>query len=69
MRVEMSKKERTKKWNDIEVGECFVYDNRLYMKKYGVNGYNAICLNTGSDKCFLDDNDRFKVVSAHVVVE
>lgn len=64
-------------FDDIELGQCFMYADALYMRtqtKHLVNGVvNSVCLETGAltffEACSEEDNDGYVTcVDAKVVV-
>lgn len=67
MRVEIPKREGVI-FEEIKIGQCFIFNEVLYMKIAEVDGFNCVCLNTGIVDVFSDD-DYVESAPAHVVVE
>lgn len=60
------------KFNDLEVGEYFLYKNEVYVKinfiftKLSV--YNSFCLNTSSLDC-VDDFEIVKKIEVEIILK
>lgn len=67
MEIKMGKR-KSVNWTSIECGQCFIFNNELFMKIWEVDCYNSVCLNDGTLEFFSDD-ECVEVVSAYMVVE
>lgn len=66
MEVKMSKR-KDMNWCVIEVGQCFIYANELYMKIPENNGFNSVCLNDGELEYFSNE-EYLETVSVRTIV-
>lgn len=61
------KKEHNANWCNIQIGQCFVYADNLYIKTPENNGFNSVCLHDGELEYFSNE-EYLEIVSARVVV-
>lgn len=67
MNVVMQKREYLK-WCEFEVGDCFIFNGKLYMKIKEIDEFNSVCLNDGSLKGFFsEDYVEFADASVDVI--
>lgn len=67
MEVIMNKRNLVE-YDSLNIGECFVYNNELYMKTHEVDDGNCVCLNDGEYNYFCRKT-RLEPVFAYVTVK
>lgn len=78
MEIEFKKKNVINRFEDIKVGKCFMFRDKLYLKcGDDTDGFNVICLSNNKLTYFSNDNDsdyssgynEYEIVNAKIVVE
>lgn len=66
MNVRMNKREFAG-WGSIEVGQCFIFNDEVYIKIHEVDEFNCVCLNDG-ELDYFENEDCLELADAHVLV-